>query len=110
MTVSFDFDGTLNTVEGLVYAVELISRGFNVLITTQRPPTMHRDVFVLAKKIGIPIENIIFCGINSKKYYLEDRDYIFHLDDKLPDVPREILFDKSFRYKCEKAINEYKEV
>lgn len=109
MNISFDFDETLDTPQGTAYAIELMKRGYSILITTARPPTFYKDVFKLAKEIGIKLENIIFCGIQHKKYFLMDREYIFHLDDNLQGVPREILFDKHFRHFCEKAIKDYEE-
>ena len=107
MNISFDFDNTLDSTQGTAYAIELMKRGYDILVTTARPPTLYKDVFKLAKEIGVPLENIIFCGKVNKAYFLEDKDYIFHLDDKLTGVPREILFNKYFRHFCEKAIEEY---
>jgi hypothetical protein len=105
--ISFDFDGTLDTEEGIKYATELMSRGYEIHITTQRPPTFYKDVFAVAKRIGIELDNIHFCGIQSKKYVLEDIDYVFHLDDDEDEcdrTPRSVYFDYSYRLKCESML------
>jgi len=107
MIVSFDFDGTLDTPDGMSYAKELISRGYEVHVTTQRPPNFHRDVFGVAKKLGIKLSNIHFCGIMNKKFVLEDIDYVFHLDDNVEEceeTPRSVLFDNNFIINCEKLL------
>ena len=107
MNISFDFDETLDTIKGTEYAKELMARGYNILIHTRRPPTFYKDVFRLAKQIGIPLENITFCGEVDKSYYLYSKDYIFHLDDVPQEAPRTILFDKYFKEECEMAIKKY---
>jgi len=107
MIVSFDFDGTLDTPKIKEYAKELMSRGYDVHITTQRPPTLFKDVFEVANSIGVKLENIHFCGIQSKQYVLEEVDYIFHLDNSdeaCSTIPRAIFLDDNFRNNCEDAL------
>lgn len=106
MICSFDFDHTLSEPCVQQYAKELIKRGIKVAIVTQRPPAMHKEVFKVACELKIELNNIHFCGNIPKEEVLEEMDYEFHLDDKVLDVPRFVLFDENFRINCEKMIRD----
>ena len=98
MKVSFDFDDTLDRETVQKYAAELIERGFEVWIVTSRYDTetyikihhteyhygelANKDLFDVAKKLGIPEERIKFLGYAEKcNWFKKNKDFIFHLDD-----------------------------
>lgn len=106
MTCSFDFDGTLTERDAYNYARHLKRNGARVLIITQRPPAMHKDVFIIAKRLGFDLCDIIFCGNRKKEEVLSELEYTFHLDNKQIDAKNCVLYEKGFREKCEKLIND----
>jgi len=104
MNCSFDFDGTLDQAEVQDYAKGLIQRGYNVMIVTQRPPTMFKDVFNTAKKLGLEQCSIVFCGSRDKAGVLSEKEYAFHLDNKLVECKNFVMYDKNFKTNCEKLL------
>lgn len=89
--VSFDFDGTLDQKEVQDYCEELLSRGYEVFITTYRYCDMlahlwqsnpsNGDLYKVVDKLGIPRTNIVFTNFTNKGNYLKDSRVLFHLDD-----------------------------
>lgn len=85
--VSFDFDDCLDRVEVQTYCEELIERGIEVWICTARMTRQYGDygwnddVWFMCRRLGIPIENTIFTGGSDKSYFLDGKDFIWHLDD-----------------------------
>jgi uncharacterized protein YvpB len=86
--VSFDFDGTLDRESVQKYASKLIAEGIDVWITTSRmsdkdapSPNWNCDLFEVAQRIGIAVENIRFTGMADKYVYFKDNYFIWHLDD-----------------------------
>lgn len=103
-TVSFDFDDTLSEQDVQDYARELVEKGYQVMIHTQRPPNFNKDVFEVARRVGITIDNIVFCGVQRKEWFLEDQELLFHLDND-PDVYYRnlIVYQDGWKEKCERA-------
>jgi hypothetical protein len=134
MKISFDFDDTLTLHETQVYASDLIDRGHEVWIVTSRydldnldkrwkskqtgEPWVHQDLFKVAEWCGIPKERIHFTNRAKKAKFLEDNDFIFHLDDNDLElieimkngkvVPINIDYT-DWKYECEKIINKENE-
>lgn len=93
MKVSFDFDGTLQLPIIQEIAKRHIKWGDEVHITTTRSeekpnyklvgggelPPPNRDLFAIAKQLGIPNENICFTKSNNKVHFLSMFD--IHYDD-----------------------------
>ena len=127
MKVSFDFDDCLDMDEVQEYCSELIARGVDVWICTARTPSLggidnidygwNRDVFIMCDKLGIPPEQVIMTDCGLKSFYLNERNFIWHLDDMLhnyndlitkSDVTP-IYYHTSVDWKeqCEKLLKEY---
>jgi hypothetical protein len=93
MKISFDFDSTLTRKSVQKVAKELIARGDEVHIVTSRfedtsryaDPRWsndNRDLFRIAKHLGIKRENIHFMNMQDKSiFFLENSDFVVHLDD-----------------------------
>lgn len=86
--VSFDFDSTLSKPEVQKLAKFLIDTGVEVWITTSRfgngkepYSNWNDDLYLVAKKVGIKKENVIFCQMSDKWKLLSDKNFAFHLDD-----------------------------
>ena len=60
MRVSFDIDGVLDTPKGLEAAKRAITRGDDVYIITARNERFSREVYELAKELGIPRLRVYF--------------------------------------------------
>lgn len=103
-TVSFDYDSTLTNDEVFNYALQLKRRGYRVIIVTQRPPQMHRDVFNTAMALGMQLTDIVFCGVRKKESVLEEMEYMFHLDDKTIRAKRCVVYNENFKNNCEKLL------
>ena len=103
-TVSFDFDKTITEKAGYAYAKELVGRGYRVIVVTQRPPAMHREVFKVAHRLGLEIDSIYFCGVQSKEDVLYNLDYAVHIDDKKGYSRNWVVFEDGFKDKCEKLL------
>jgi len=129
--VSFDFDGTLTEKHIKEYAFELIERGIEVWIVTSRLTTeeytkrfntnlyygklANRDLFDIAKELGIPKNRIYFTNMSDKwRFFQENPDFIWHLDDDWAET-RGILNkaktkainswgNPSWRQKCERIL------
>jgi len=106
MIVSFDYDRTISLEEVFDYAQRL-TKSHRVVITTQRPPLLHREVFKTAKRLGIGLNDIIFCGTRDKAEVLRDIDYAFHLDDKPIDAPRCVILSDDFELHCNRLLDEH---
>ena len=96
--ISIDFDSTLDRNDVQIFAKELISDGYEVWIVTSRVSneyakenldqlsinrveTSNRKLFTVADNVGIKREHIHFTNAQLKVEFLEDKNYIFHLDD-----------------------------
>ena len=70
------------------FAKRLVNSDIEVWIVTSRlgfgrepNPHWNDDVFLTAKHIGIPKEQIFFCNMANKSDFLKDKNFLFHLDD-----------------------------
>lgn len=92
MKVSFDFDNTLTKKEVQDFAKSLLIKGFDVYITTARyddetfRKIYHRQsnnhkLFEISDEIGIDRSKIIFMNMQSKYDFLNNKNFIWHLDD-----------------------------
>lgn len=93
--VSFDFDDTLSFEIAQNYAKELIKKRIEIHIVTSRYEdpsrypfkTNHNDLFEVAKKLNIPNINIHFTNfINKYHFFIENEDFIWHLDDNENEI------------------------
>lgn len=60
MRVSFDVDGVLDTPKGFEAAKRAVNRGDDVYIITARNERFSREVYELAKELGIPRLRVYF--------------------------------------------------
>ena len=94
MKVSFDFDSTLSRKDVQKFAKELVNEGHEVWIVTSRFSDekakeknwhwilgQNQTLFDVAEDCGIKKENIQFTCMESKSIFLENKNFIFHLDD-----------------------------
>ena len=97
MKVSFDFDGTLEICSVQEYASELLKEGIEVWVvtsrfgdqelyqkffqTTTKVDLTNNDLRSITDKIGIPEERIHFTNMRDKWEFIENRGFVWHLDD-----------------------------
>lgn len=97
MKVSFDFDSTLELESVQKYAKELIERGIEVWVVTSRfgddelykrffhtstnVDLTNRDLREITDRLEIPEERIHFTNMRDKWEFIENRGFIWHLDD-----------------------------
>jgi hypothetical protein len=122
MKVSFDFDGTLDKKSVQKYAKELIDKGFEVWICTARlndndapSKDWNKDLYQVAKDIGIKYENIIFMAFMDKYHFFECKDFIWHLDDDWTELDLinkhtdtkgiSVFGNENWKQKCNKLLN-----
>ena len=130
MKVSFDFDGTLTLRAVQSFCAELINKGHEVWICTMRDSDEmlaqrerkggyssydNVDLYEVCWALNIPLERIIFCNETSKSPFLEQHDFVFHLDDDpyvlheislaLPYLPINVL-KPNWRTRCLQAIED----
>lgn len=90
MKISFDFDSTLSEEYIQELAKICIKGGANVYIITSRtlyPGVMeHKDLYKIAKTVGIPIENIHFTNSNMKLDKCEELGIDIHFDDMEDEI------------------------
>jgi hypothetical protein len=88
-TISFDYDGTLSRKGVQEFAGEMIDAGHKVIIVTNRAndKTNHnKDLFEVAKNLGIPKNNINFCeGLGKVRFMHPFLKIDVHLDDDWVD-------------------------
>jgi len=91
-TVSFDYDGVLDKLEGRLEAKRYIDNGYNVYIISKRSIGERAPVDRVAKQLGIPEKNVIFTDGRPKSDYLRKYNIQKHIDND-PDVISEINRD-----------------
>lgn len=87
--ISFDFDSTLTVDVVYDLAEKLIGEGHEVWLVTSRFEKTdssgnivnNDDLFDLAWELGIPKERIHFCNMKDKYVFLENKGFLWHLDD-----------------------------
>ena len=128
--ISFDFDNTLDRVEIQNFAKELKNKEFEIWIVTSRQSEFkdewlrtlahfeNKDLFKVAEEIGIERDNVIFTNHKPKaEFFLNNSDFIFHLDDdwmELSIINSETKVkgiscwrNTSWKRKCNKLIKDY---
>jgi len=105
---SIDFDDTLSIPSIQEYAKMLIEKGVEVWIVTSRFDDVAKynshflrtigvklgnlqsqwdDLFVVADKLGIDREHIVFTNMQLKCTYFKDHpEFIWHLDDSMEET------------------------
>lgn len=108
LKISIDFDDTLSIPSIQKYAKMLIEKGVEVWIVTSRFDDVAKynshflrtigvklgnlqsqwdDLFVVADKLGIDREHIVFTNMQLKCTYFKDHpEFIWHLDDLLSET------------------------
>ena len=91
LKVSIDFDKTLSKNNVQNYVKKLLKEGIEVWVTTARfddemvkihSPHHNNDrLWEVVNKLGIPHERVHFTNMDLKADYLDNKDFIFHLDD-----------------------------
>jgi hypothetical protein len=125
--VSFDFDSTLDRPKIEEFAKSLVDQGFEVwIVTTRLGPEQapsarwNDDLFATATRCGIDPEHIYFTNGADKWLFLQDKEFIFHIDDdsfELKQIQQKIKgtaaisswYNPKWKVKCEKAIKKYLE-
>lgn len=87
--VSFDFDSTLSRFDVQKFVSSL--KDVEIHIVTSRynskpenwtgAPIDNSDLFIVARKLNIPISNIHFTNQQLKYKFFKNKDFLFHLDD-----------------------------
>ena len=80
-TISFDFDGVLDTKEGQILAKRYINEGIKVIIVTARQSIHSKEVYDIADKLGIKRSNIYFTNGKNKWELLKRLDIKTHYDN-----------------------------
>lgn len=124
--VSFDFDGTLRDNEDIQkYAIELLSKDYDVYIHTLRfsddnqrwVSNWNDDLWDIVDKVGIDKNKVIFCGMTDKWVFLENKEFIWHIDDDSIECTLITKYAKptkgiccqgnsTWKIKCNKLLNE----
>jgi len=133
MRVSFDFDDTLDREPVQKYAAELVARGIEVWIVTSRydlenyikynftslykGELANKDLFDLAKELGIPEDKIHFTNMMNKWRFFKENNFIWHLDNDWEECrlidrktkTRGIIYfhTPNWKGKCEKSIKRF---
>lgn len=92
MKVSFDFDNTLSKNEVQDFAKSLISKNIEVWIVTARYDDdnyfkvwyrngSNSTLYEVADRLGISRDKIVFMNMESKSNFLNNKGFIWHLDD-----------------------------
>ena len=92
--ISFDFDSTLDREDVQEFAKQLVKDGHEIWITTSRFDTEsslkkgwwwieknNQQLYEVADECGISRDNIAFTSMIDKIKFLEEKDFLFHLDD-----------------------------
>ena len=99
MKISFDFDSTLTRHDVQKFATKLVHLGHEVWIVTSRyseegaPAFLknsvkrsNEDVFEVAEDCGIKLNHIQFTNMELKADFLDDNNFIFHVDDDVSEL------------------------
>lgn len=116
--VSFDFDGTLDNDEVQKFAIKLINNGIDVWVHSARfpesevRPRWNDDIYKLADKLGIPKTNIVLTEMYDKFIFLQNNNFIWHLDDSTSTIKsinensdvKGVHYSGNWLKKCKKLI------
>ncbi len=91
LSISFDFDGTLQKPHVQEFAKLLLALDIDVWVVTTRYDSLHdsgvwtdpdsSDLWEIIDEVGIPHRNVIFTNMKWKAEFLKDTKVIWHLDD-----------------------------
>lgn len=89
MKVSFDFDGVLDVEDVQDFARELVRRGIEVWVVTNRPnddeapsPNWNLDLYGAVNYVGVLNRHIKFLNMSGKtEFFKSNPNFIWHLDD-----------------------------
>ena len=84
MKISFDFDDTLTTPQGLDLLASHIAKGDEVFIITRRRKSFNEPIYELAKKYNIPKSKVIFTNGEMKWKTILELGIELHYDNN-PD-------------------------
>ncbi len=97
--ISFDFDDTLEHIHIQEYAKKLIKREYEIHIVTTRYKNtddyewripnksyQHKDIYLVANKLGILHFNIHFTNMSWKWNYFKKNKFLLHFDDNNEEV------------------------
>ena len=97
--ISFDYDGTLTTLEGRLKAEQLIKNGYKVYIVTARSIGESAPVYRMADKLGIPHDCVHFTNgkpksdilrkLHVSKHYDNNQDVVDEINKNAPEVDAE---------------------
>lgn len=86
MRISFDIDGVLDTPAGKEAARRAISRGDDVYIITARNERFSREVFEIAKELGIPRLRVYFTEGADKWQTVKRLNIALHYDNNAEQI------------------------
>jgi hypothetical protein len=90
MDVSFDFDNTLSKLDVQDFARFCMNKKLVVWIITARNgglyDTYNKDLYNVVNKLNINPNNVVFMNHVDKYRFLEDTNFLFHLDDDFLEV------------------------
>ena len=94
--ISVDFDKTLSKKHVQEYIKRLLNEGVDVWVTTARyddenakiyaPQHNNNRLWEVVTNLGIPFEKVYFTNMQLKSDHINNKDYIFHLDDDLIEL------------------------
>jgi DNA-binding phage protein len=89
MKVSFDFDGVLETTQGKALARRKINEGDQVyIITARQESTMSRNVYEVAKELGIPRLHVYFTNGKDKWNTIKRLGIDVHYDNNQEQIDK----------------------
>lgn len=132
--LSTDYDGTLSRKSVQEYIKSLVELGHEVWITTSRYDSVDKypteevqlwkinnlekewnNLFLVADKVGINREHIIFTNKESKVSYIQEQKFLWHLDDDWIELNRindstktigiSVVGQENWIEKCNKLLN-----
>ena len=89
MKVSFDFDGVLETSQGKALARRKVNEGEQVyIITARQEATMSKNVYEVAKELGIPRLHIYFTNGKDKWNTIKRLGIDVHYDNNEEQITK----------------------
>ena len=89
MKVSFDFDGVLETSQGKALARRKVNEGEQVyIITARQEATMSKNVYEVAKELGIPRLHIYFTNGKDKWNTIKRLGIDVHYDNNQEQITK----------------------
>jgi hypothetical protein len=104
---SFDFDGCLGHNKAMQLLASCLCEAHEVFILTSRDGALdNRDLFEVARAVGIAETNVIFASDSGKAEHFARRGIDLHFDDNMSDVHTiNALFDDALGTKPAVLVN-----